>query len=82
MPNPLVVERLFAAALEASSGLYTREELEAEIVEFGTCPISRVQDWRKHVPDEVCDEWEELPLVAKLVAFFAAKLQSPSEQWE
>ena len=71
MTDTDAVERLFVAALEVCKWL-TREELEHEIMEFGSGPLSRCHDWRNHVPDAIADEREELPLVAKLVAFLPA----------
>ena len=65
------IERLFAVAIEARKWL-SRAELEFELEQFGSGDIQRCHDWRNHIPDAVAEEWEELPLLAKLVAFIPA----------
>jgi hypothetical protein len=76
-------ERLFTAALSADRNLRTRDELEAYITDFGgDRPIYKCHDWRNHVPDAVADEWDDLPLVAKLVAFIQAASLAHHEQWD
>ena len=79
--NDPIIERLFAAAVEAGKW-HSRERLEVEIAEFGTLLIQKCHDWRNHVPDAVADEWDDLPLVAKLVAFIPAASLARQEEWD
>jgi hypothetical protein len=78
-----IIERLFAAAVVADRHLRTRDELAAWLDEPDSrYPVSRCHDWRNHVPAAVWDEWEGLPLVAKLVAFLPAAAAAHSEEWD
>lgn len=42
----------------------------------------RVHDWRNHVPEEVKEQWDQLSLDAKQVAYLAAYNEAENEEWD
>lgn len=77
-----LLDRLFAEAESVERGLRTRAELEALLADPNATPVSRAHDWRNHVSDAVAENWDELSLEAKLVAFAAAARLSHAEVWD
>lgn len=39
-------------------------------------------NWRHHVPEDVQDMWDELPIEARMVALLMAEEQASQEEWE
>jgi hypothetical protein len=44
--------------------------------------VSKVHDWRNHVPSSVYQVWDMLPAEARLVAFVMAQEQASREEWD
>lgn len=44
--------------------------------------VGKCHDWRNHITDEVAEMWEELPEIAKFVAYISADHAAGNEEWE
>jgi hypothetical protein len=42
----------------------------------------RVHDWRNHVPEEVKEQWDQLSVEARKVAYLAAYNEAEREEWD
>jgi hypothetical protein len=42
----------------------------------------RVHDWRNYVPDEIMNEWANLPFIAKQAIYLMAESKAVNEEWE
>jgi hypothetical protein len=42
----------------------------------------RVHDWRNHVPEEVKEQWDQLSVDAKRVAYLTAYNEAEREEWD
>ena len=77
------IDSLFEAALRADRNLRTRDEIAAWLADPSSrYPVSKVHDWRNHIPDVVWDAWDELLLESRLIAFIQAAGDAHAEEWE
>jgi len=42
----------------------------------------RVHDWRNHVPEEVKEQWDQLSVDARKVAYLTAYHEAEEEEWD
>lgn len=86
MNNEELIEELMVSALEADKALDNvgnRDRIKVWLRDFDAhYPVSTVHDWRNHIPSVVSAHWNDLPDVAKLVAFIAAARAAGDERWD
>ena len=44
--------------------------------------VSRVHDWRNHIPKDVKSAWDTLSIEARYIAYYNAEISADQEEWD
>jgi hypothetical protein len=82
MTSSDLLDCLFLEAIQSDRNLRTRQELEVLLASRSVSPRSRVHDWRNYLSEAVVEQWPDLSLETRLVAFAMASAQAHAEEWD